>query len=133
MASIRRRVLGILNALCTQVGIDPAAFVARMNERMDHYGPDNHLKADFPLEREWDAELLDIIGFPVLAVSIGRVPADSKVLGVYLKAAKTMIAAQKAMLSQGERDAAPDCYGDCLTCDSPPCPRQYEEGVENGC
>lgn len=108
MASTRRRVLSILTSLCEQFGIAPAAFVAKLNDGFRRYGVENHLQPEFDLRAEWDAELLDVVCFPVLAVSRGEIAANNPVLGVYLRAAKTMIAAQKAMLSQGERDAAPD-------------------------
>ena len=114
MVSTRKRVLTILSRLCETVGIDPAAFIARLNDGMDRYGANNHLRADFDLRAEWDAELLDVVCFPVLAVSRGEIAANNPVLGVYLRAAKTMIAAQQALLSQQERDGAAGCYGDLV-------------------
>ena len=112
-----RRTVAILRSLCQEVGLSPGKFIARLLDGFTRYGADNHLSPEFALRDEWDAEILDVVDFPAIAVSRGMVDRDDPLLAVYMRAARTMVNAQAAMLGRPALEAERDCWGDCLTCD----------------
>jgi hypothetical protein len=123
MTSGARRTIAILRDLCQRHHIRVEPIMARMTGGFDRYGDDHHLQGDFDLRREWREETLDVVAFAAVAVSRGQVRQSDPALAVYLRAARQMLSAYRAMM-----EPECECQGDCLCCDAP-----TVEGIENGC
>ena len=73
-SSRARRTIAILRDLCGRVGLPAQPFVERLCEGFRRYGADNHLRPEFDLRAEDNAELVDCVNFA--AVALSRLEAD---------------------------------------------------------
>jgi len=71
-----RQTIAIARDLCRREGLPPEPFLARLTGGFERYGAENHLRPDFDVAGEWEAELLDGVAFAAIAEARAAVDAQ---------------------------------------------------------
>ena len=128
MTSGARRTIALASSLLSRFELDADYGRDRLCERLQHYGPDNHLSPDFDVDAEHKPENYDAFLFAVVRISRGEWRENDPLVALYLssiaRAEKVRVVLSQRPQALATNDGGADfdkwdgpCPKACAVCD----------------